>query len=320
MNVIRTIRNWFSLSRNNVARDGGSLFVDARISAMNFATCLFLNVCDILTDICNDTTFTYSGGNNARFRAFKNFFDACGQQIMDKLYIDGFVVIDITSDFLFVMDQSEYNTVQRPDGSVVVFPIDDRRKIYVMKSPTYIATGKSDWQILHPYLRYANNVLNASSTANERMGIMLAVSPDWNSSLPTDITISKEEREEIEQELGGNDSKYGILRNQKSVALFPRPMRFQTISLASVDNKLIERLKVCVLAIADRIKVPANQIAFIDSNSSKTLANGSELREGDKSKYKSYRRMLNATFWHFAAYGLGLVGVDYIIDGEPQEA
>ena len=69
---------------------------------------------------------------------------------MDKLYIDGWVVIDITSDFLFVMDQSEYNTVQRADGSVVVFPIDDRRKIYVMKSPTYIATGKSDWQILHP--------------------------------------------------------------------------------------------------------------------------------------------------------------------------
>lgn len=320
MNVIKTIMNWFSFSRNNVARESGSLFVDARISAMNFATCLFLNVCDILTDICNDTTFTYSGSNNARFRAFKNFFDACGQQIMDKLYIDGFVVIDITSDFLFVMDQSEYNTVQRADGSVIVFPIDDRRKIYVMKSPTYIATGKSDWQILHPYLRYANNVLNASSTANERMGIMLAVSPDWNSSIPTDITISKEEREEIEQELGGNDSKYGILRNQKSVALFPRPMRFQTISLASVDNKLVERLKVCVLAIADRIKVPANQIAFIDSNSSKTLANGSELREGDKSKYKSYRRMLNATFYNFSAYGLGLVGIDYIIDGEPQEA
>lgn len=320
MKLMQTIRNWFAFSRHNMARDGGSLFLDARISGMDFATCLFMNICDILTDICNDTTFTYSGGQCSRFRAFKNFFDACGQQVMDKLYIDGWVVIDITSDFLFVMDQSEYNTVQRADGSVVVYPIDDRRRIYVMKSPTYIATGKSDWQVLRPFLRYADNVLNASSTANERMGIMLAVSPDWNSTLPTDITISKEEREEIEKELGGNGSKYGILRNQKSVALFPRPMRFQTISLASVDNKLVERLKVCVLAIADRIKVPANQIAFIDSNSSKTLANGSELREGDKSKYKSYRRMLNATFWHFAAYGLNLVGVDYIIDGEPQEA
>lgn len=318
MKVFRKIRNWFAFSRHNTTRERGSLFLDARISDMNFATCLFLNVCDILSDICNDTTFIYSGGQRSRFRAFKNFFDACGQQIMDKLYIDGWVVIDVTSDFFYMLDASEYNTKQHADGSVEVYPIDNRRKIYVMKSPTYIATGKSDWQVLHPFLRYANNVLNASSTANERMGIMLAVSPDWNSSLPTDITISKEEREEIEQELGGNGSKYGILRNQKSVALFPRPMRFQTISLASVDNKLTERLKVCVLVIADRIKVPANQIAFIDSNSSKTLANGSELREGDKSKYKSYRRMLNATFWQFAAYGLGLVGIDYTIDREPK--
>ena len=46
--------------------------------------------------------------------------------------------------------------------------------------------------------------------------------------------------------------------------------------------------------------------------------NGSELRVGDAQKYKSFRRLLNATFWLFAK-DLGLGDIDYVIAGEPQE-
>ena len=74
----------------------------------------------------------------------------------------------------------------------------------------------------------------------------------------------------------------------------------------------------CILAIADSIKVPANQIAIIDSDNSRSLSNGSELRVGDAQKYKSFRRFLNATFWLFAK-DLGLGDIDYVIAGEPQE-
>ena len=50
----------------------------------------------------------------------------------------------------------------------------------------------------------------------------------------------------------------------------------------------------------DRVKVPANQVAIIDANSSKTLSNGTELREGDYNKYQSFERLLNHTFVRLA--------------------
>ena len=55
-----------------------------------------------------------------------------------------------------------------------------------------------------------------------------------------------------------------------------------------------------------------------DSDNSRSLSNGSELRVGDAQKYKSFRRFLNATFWLFAK-DLGLGDIDYMIAGEPQE-
>lgn len=69
------------------------------------------------------------------------------------------------------------------------------------------------------------------------------------------------------------------------------------------------------MVLADRIKVPANQIAIIDANSSKTLSNGSELREGDRAKYASFRRLFERTFVQMAN-DLG-IKFAYTLTGEP---
>jgi hypothetical protein len=63
--------------------------------------------------------------------------------------------------------------------------------------------------------------------------------------------------------------------------------------------------------------VPANQVGIIDANSSKSFANGSELREGDITKYRNFRRLLSFTFYQMAE-DLGLQ-VDYIIENEPKQ-
>ena len=71
-----------------------------------------------------------------------------------------------------------------------------------------------------------------------------------------------------------------------------------------------------MLAIADRIKVPANQVGLIDAMSSKSLSNGSELREGDYNKYQSFERLLDCTFVQFAR-DLGLYpGMSEVVQGE----
>ena len=313
------IEQWRDRYSKSVLVDNSRLYVDTCITQMPFADAMFYNIVDILTDICNDTKFVYRGINSQVFAAFSAFFDTYGQRVMNMLFDNGFAVIKIDRTngvFLRLMDISEYTT--ETHGTRVEVRAIDGSEVYVMRSPTFCSVGKSDRQLLKPYLKYLDNVLNGSNTANERMGVLISVSPESVSGAPTQPTLTKWEKDEFEKKLGGDESEYGILKKQKSVILFPKPMRFQTISLSSIDNKLTERVKMCILAIADRIKVPANQIAIIDSNNSRSLSNGGELREGDKAKYKSFRRFLNSTFW-IMARDLGLGDIDYIISGEPQE-
>ena len=313
------IEQWRDRYSKSVLVDNSRLYVDTCITQMPFADAMFYNIVDILTDICNDTKFVYRGINSQVFAAFSAFFDTYGQQVMNMLFDNGFTVIKIdrtSGVFLRLMDISEYTT--ETHGTRVEVRAIDGSEVYVMRSPTFCSVGKSDRQLLKPYLKYLDNVLNGSNTANERMGVLISVSPESVSGAPTQPALTKWEKDEFEKKLGGDESEYGILKKQKSVILFPKPMRFQTISLSSIDNKLTERVKMCILAIADRIKVPANQIAIIDSNNSRSLSNGGELREGDKAKYKSFRRFLNSTFW-IMARDLGLGDIDYIISGEPQE-
>ena len=95
-------------------------------------------------------------------------------------------------------------------------------------------------------------------------------------------------------------------------------MRFDTINLTGIDTKMTERVKLNVELIADRIKVPASQIAVIDASAGKSLSNGGEVHEGDRLKYKTYERLLNKTFVAFAE-DLGLK-VTYTIYNKPADA
>jgi hypothetical protein len=92
-------------------------------------------------------------------------------------------------------------------------------------------------------------------------------------------------------------------------------MNWQVINLAGLELRLQEKVKTAILAIVDRVKIPANQVAIIDAQTNKQMANGSEIREGDKLKYKTFRRLFERTFVDMArSYALR---ISYAIDGEP---
>jgi hypothetical protein len=195
-----------------------------------------------------------------------------------------------------------------------VTPYDKDLDLYVMTSQTMMLEGKSDKDMLRPFLRYLDNVLNGSNTISERLGAAVIMSPQQASGSPMPTILTQKEKENLEKEIG---DKYGYLRNQRSVMILPNAMNVQTINLAGLDNKMLEKVKTAILAICDRVKVPANQVGIIDANSSKSFANGSELREGDITKYRNFRRLLNFTFYQMAEdFGLQ---VDYIIENEPKQ-
>ena len=71
----------------------------------------------------------------------------------------------------------------------------------------------------------------------------------------------------------------------------------------------------CVEVIADALHISCNQLAIIDAQSSKALANGGEIREGDILKYKTFERLLDRTFVKWAE-DMSLK-VDYTIYNKP---
>lgn len=321
MKVIDNIRSWLAKRYLDVVTDisltgfGGLTLSDR----LNFANVIFYNICDLLTDIAAAVEFRYKGGDLQLFAGFKTFFDSWGKYVLNALFKNGYVVIGHRKGdtWFWVLDQSEYTLNTTNAGLLKVYPNRDDVEVYVMSSQTMRLEGKSDREILQPFLKYLDNVLNGSNTVSERMGALVVMSPQQASGVPVSTILTEKDKERIEKEIGGKDSKYGYLRNQKSMLLLPNAMNIQTINLAGLDNRMQEKVKTAILAICDRIKVPANQVAIIDANSSKSFANGSELREGDLTKYRNFRRLLNVTFYQMAV-DLGL-DVDYIIENEPKE-
>lgn len=285
------------------------------IGCKRFGEVIFLNIVEILTDLANDVEWRNLGkGDAMMFAEFKHFYEDESMRVLWRTYRYGFAVVAITDNgTMRLLDPDEWTEHGTADRKRVIVSKRKDEQIYVVKSATFENVGKSDFDILRPYIDFLDNTLNASNTATERMGAMVVASPETAGAAPTPAVLNEKDKKDMEEEIS---KEYGLLNRQRQVMLLPRSMRFDTINLTSIDTRLNERVRVAVLAICDRVKVPANQVAIIDANSSKSLSNGSELREGDFSKYQSFERLLNRTFVKMAA-DIGLT-VDYTVYNKPE--
>lgn len=314
MNVIQRIINKIIPEKEGyLYRDTlQGLYPDMHEDRMNFADVLFSNICDLLTDLTNDVTLVNKGNSKDTvvFAEFKAFFDRSGKIILNRLFKDGFVVIAYSNTFK-ALNANEYTIAN--DGQILARDKNKNKEIYVMKSDTFLNHSVSDKAILFPFLKFIDNAFNASNTASARLGAFIVMTPETAANAPVATILRKEDKEDLEKDMS---LEYGGLSKQKQVMILPRPMNTAIISLAAIDQRTSDKVKMATLVIADRIKVPANQIAFIDAMSSKSFANGSETREGDFSKYQSFERLLNGTFIRFAE-AIGLQ-VDYAIYNKPE--
>lgn len=290
------------------------------ISTYQFADAIFLNCIELLTDLAHDVTWQFAGTKPNVEAAFVRFFNTYGKVVLNMTYTQGFSVIAHTQagegpaavhEFRLA-NKDEYTKHETQYWTTFESKNPDV-EIYVIRSASYQSTGKSDKQICMPVLEMLDNVMNASNTISARMGAMVICSPKNLSNAPTSTVLDVEEKEELEKEIANN---YGALRQQRQVMVLPREMNWEVISLAQIDLKTADKVKMLCCMIADRVKVPANQIAVIDANSSKSLSNGSELREGDVNKYQSAERLLDQTFVQMAR-DLGLApGASEAVQGE----
>lgn len=300
------------------------------ISCLPFGELVFHNTVELLTDLNNDVDFTLSDDRGRMtFAEFVRFFKAEGETAMWRVYRYGFAVVgykmsdDTDIDGkpvpryvtdMRLLDSDEWMERQ-VGGDTFVSAKDDHWRVYVMKSQAYKMVARSDWDLCHPAIEFLDNTLNASNTSVKKLGAFVVASPETPSGAPTVVKLDPDDKKDMEKEIS---EQYGLLSRQKQIMLLPKGMKFQTVSLTNIDNKLTERVNLNVELIADRLKVPASQIAVIDASAGKSLSNGGEVYEGDRLKYKTYERLLNKTFVPLAE-SLGL-RVSYVIYNKPADA
>lgn len=292
------------------------------LTCLPFGELVFQNTVEMLTDLNNDVTFTNVDGRDAMtFAEFVRFFNEEGEAALWCVYRYGFAVVGIRFegngnyiDRLRLLNPDEWRTEYR-DGKSFIVAKDERLKVYVMKSTTYTVKGIGDYELCRPAIEFLDNTMNASNTSVKKLGAFVVASPETAGAAPTPAVLRKEDKEDMEKEIS---REYGLLSKQRQIMLLPRGMKFETISLTGIDTRLVERVKLNVELIADRLKIPASQIAVIDATAGKSLSNGGEVHEGDRLKYKTYERLLNKTFVAFAQV-LGL-NVTYTIYNKPADA
>ena len=315
MNIFNSIGSWFKRDRKDALEIPmyGGFFGGSILSCKPFAKLIFANICDILADLGNDVELTNNGSDTMRFVYFKLFYERNFHKVFHLLWEQGYAVIGTDGERFSLLRSNEYTTTTAEDGSIVFLPNDKAVQVYIMESDTYSVFGMSDKQLCKPALDYLDSVLNASHTIANRLGAFIVATPKSPQGASVGAMMSRKEKEDLEKEVR---EKYGAKSEQSQILILPNEMDFKTMSLASIDVKTTEKVTAAVCMICDRIGVPANQVALIDTHSNKALANGSELREGDYNKYQSFERMLEFTFIQMAnAYGLK---IDYTIYNKPE--
>jgi hypothetical protein len=315
MNIRNSVAKWILKTYSFINREDGRSYIPDYYEVLQpFADVVFENITSLLTDLVQDTTLTLKNGDSMMFAEFVQLFNFDGQLILNRLFESGYAVICYNAAGFKLIDSDQYTTTTGARVLVTDPKLKDSR-VYVMKSDSFKATGKSDRQKLIGFLTYLDNVMNSSNTTTARLGTMIMASPVTPAGANTLSKLNDEERENVEKYVSEN---YGGLKNQKQLHVFKQQMAFTTINLSGMDSKTIEKIKLAICVICDRIKVPSNQVAIIDSANTNSLSNGGEMREGDILKYKSYERLLNKTFINMAK-DLDLI-IDYSIYNKPVPA
>lgn len=318
MKIVDYIRNAFASKNHTLRILPNGYMPDWEISHHKFGETIYLNAVELVTDIYSEVEWT-SVADTPKFRAWRDWVNRNGQRVLvQMLRTDGFAVIGY--DAMTTMDGAEYYTfyelgrdkwhIRKDNEREIVECYNPDQMFYVLREPTYEATGYCSHKWCEPYIKMLDAVLNGATTTAERLGAFVIASPKGDNF---GGILTEDEGKHLEESLG---KEYGMLSRQKQIMLLQRPMDAQVVSLAAVDTKMWDKAKLAILAIADRLKVPANQIAIIDGGQAKAFANGNEYREGDLAKYRTFRRLLNATYFDMATE-LGM-RVDYKIENEPK--
>ena len=283
------------ISPNRVKRQAHS--INFQIGNFKFAEVIFENITEILIDLQSDTSLIFKGGNDVSFDIINLFFKKEGKKFLYYTYRYGRVFLTFEDNALTIADPIDIYKETKGDYDYFFSKKNKAKRVIVFDSEHYQMYGKSHFDKLFPFFDLLNNILNASNTITKRLGVAVFATPVTPGSSSFTGNLTPEQKKKIEQEL---ENTYGALESQNILHILTEDLKFNQINLAGQNINLTERSKIAILTIADKIKVPANQISLIDASTSKAFANGSEILAGDFQKYQSFERLLVSTFFPLA--------------------
>ena len=283
------------ISPNRVKRQAHS--INFQIGNFKFAEVIFENITEILIDLQSDTSLIFKGGNDISFDIINLFFKKEGKKFLYYTYRYGRVFLIFEGNVLTIAEPFDIQKETRGDYDYYFLKKDKAKRVIVFDSEHFQMYGKSHFDKLFPFFDLLNNILNASNTITKRLGVAVFATSLTPGSSSFTGNLTPEQKKKIEQEL---ENTYGALESQNILHILTEDLKFNQINLAGQNINLTERSKIAILTIADKIKVPANQISLIDASASKAFANGSEILAGDFQKYQSFERLLVSTIFPLA--------------------
>lgn len=315
--ITNAIQSWWRGRRNNVLFNANQIIRGSGMIELQqykpFGDTVFYNCVGLVTDLAGETNVTV-GGDIFLAASFKQLFDNYAELAWHLYYKKGYFVVGRRDDYLWVMGEDEYSRQSdSADGEVYIRAKDGDITTYVIKSDKMQVMGESHYMLCKPYVEYISAVMTSSLMTHKRMGVTVLASPETSQGALMPTTLDDPQIADLENEY---QKKFGALKNQSTLMLFPQAMKVQTVSLATLDIKAAEKVRMGITAIADTLRIPANQLAEIDANKSAALSNGGEMREGDRLKYSTYKRLWYSTFGRLANT-LGLPDATITLDNDP---
>ena len=283
------------ISPNRVKRQAHS--INFQIGNFKYAEVIFENITEILIDLQSDTSLIFKGGNDISFDIINLFFKKEGKKFLYYTYRYGRVFLIFEGNVLTIAEPFDIQKETRGDYDYYFLKKDKAKRVIVFDSEHFQMYGKSHFDKLFPFFDLLNNILNASNTITKRLGVAVFATPVTPGSSSFTGNLTPEQKKKIEDEI---ENAYGALDSQNILHILTEDLKFNQINLAGQNINLTERSKIAILTIADKIKVPANQISLIDASASKAFANGSEILAGDFQKYQSFERLLVSTIFPLA--------------------
>lgn len=236
MNGLNDFLSGFAQRRSNVRRFPIGGYSGLTISQHRFADVITATLLDMVCDNLAAVSWSLQTGDSRTFVQFVDFFREHSDDVIQRLYSDGYAAVDRGEDGFFRLRDN----VSTAEGTAD----------YVFYSADFKRYENSTAEILKPFLNYLDNIINAANTSIKRLGVMAFLMPHAD-TYGNGLTA-----EELDAEEKKLQTDYGILDDQKIIKITSHDYSLGVLNIGGASLQLDSRLQHVIKIICGKLRIP----------------------------------------------------------------